>query len=93
MLVCRLRPSMVAKAANAIVSGMVLGLRLQPYEAHLPFLLQFKLDMNLYGMAHMVMRTVEFRKVPESSGVQAGLTLDCLLWCVCERGCVLKRLT
>lgn len=57
---------MVAKAANAIVSGAILSLRLQPYEAHIPFLLQFKLDMNLYGMAHMVLRTVEFRKVPPS---------------------------
>lgn len=62
---------MVAKAANAVVSGAVLGLRLQPYEAHIPFLLQFKLDMNLYGMAHMVLRTVEFRKLP-SSAMHAG---------------------
>ena len=62
---------MVAKAANAVVSGAILGLRLQPYEAHIPFLLQFKLDMNLYGMAHMVLRTAEFRKVPPS-GMHAG---------------------
>lgn len=66
---------MVAKAAIAVVSGAILGLRLQPYEAHIPFLLQFKLDMNLYGMAHMVLRTAEFRKVP-ASGMHAGTHPD-----------------
>jgi hypothetical protein len=59
---------MVARAADAIVSGAVLDMRLQPYEAHIPYLLQFKLDMNLYGMAHMALRVVEFRKAPPAAG-------------------------
>lgn len=63
--VCRLRPAEVAKAAEAVVSGAVLGLKLQPYEAHIPYLLQFKLDWNLYGMAHLVLRAVRFRRDPK----------------------------
>lgn len=46
------------------MSGSVLGLKLQPYEAHIPYLLQFKLDWNLYGMAHLVLRAVSFRRDP-----------------------------
>ena len=61
---CRFRPSLVPKAAEAILSGAVLGLKLQPYEAHLPFLLQFKIDMNLYGMSHIRCRAVQFRRDP-----------------------------
>lgn len=55
----------MAKAAEAIVSGAILGLKLQPYEAHIPYLLQFKLDWNLYGMGHIVMRAVRFRRDPK----------------------------
>lgn len=46
------------------MSGAVLGLKLQPYEAHIPYLLQFKIDMNVYGMGHLVCRAVQFRKDP-----------------------------
>lgn len=38
-----------------------MGLRLQPFEAHIPYLLQFKIDMNLYGMSHLLCRAVQFR--------------------------------
>jgi hypothetical protein len=61
---CRFRPSAVSKAADAIVSGVVMGLKLQPYEAHIPYLLQFKIDMNIYGMGHLVCRAVHFRRDP-----------------------------
>eukprot|EP00892_Ulva_mutabilis_P005116 jgi/Ulvmu1/2977/UM015_0017.1 len=62
--VTMLRPAEVAKAAEAVGSGAVLGVKLQPYEAHIPYLLQFKLDWNLYGMAHLVLRAVNFRRDP-----------------------------
>jgi hypothetical protein len=57
----------VSKAADAIVSGAVMGLKLQPYEAHIPYLLQFKIDMNVYGMGHLVCRAVHFRRDPPPS--------------------------
>jgi hypothetical protein len=41
-----------------------MGLKLQPYEAHIPYLLQFKIDMNIYGMGHLVCRAVHFRRDP-----------------------------
>jgi hypothetical protein len=59
-----MRPAAVAKAADALVSGAVMGLKLQPFEAHIPYLLQFKIDMNLYGMSHLLCRVVSFRRDP-----------------------------
>jgi hypothetical protein len=66
---------MVAKAADAIVSGAVMGLKLQPFEAHIPYLLQFKIDMNLYGMSHVLCSSVQFRREPPghaSAGAPPG---------------------
>lgn len=69
---CRLRPAAVAKAADALVSGAVMGLKLQPFEAHIPYLLQFKIDMNLYGMSHLLCRAVFFRRDPPQDAPPAA---------------------
>ncbi|KAG6430350.1 hypothetical protein SASPL_108415 [Salvia splendens] len=34
---------------------------LQPYESHIPFLLQFLIDYNLYGMGHLHVSKMKFR--------------------------------
>lgn len=41
--------------------GVVAGRRLQPYEAHLPFLLQIKIDLNLAGMGWLRLSCVHCR--------------------------------
>jgi hypothetical protein len=60
----RLKPSSVSKAAEAVVAGAVMGIKMQPYEAHIPYLLQFMMDMNLCGMGLLLCRAVRFRKDP-----------------------------
>ncbi|KAK2976052.1 hypothetical protein RJ640_024780, partial [Escallonia rubra] len=41
--------------------GAVLDKILQPYESHIPFLLQFLIDYNLYGMGHLHVSKMKFR--------------------------------
>lgn len=42
-------------------TGAVLGRVWQPHEAHVPYLLQFKIDFNLFGMGHLVLSRAKFR--------------------------------
>ena len=49
-MLCRYNPTDVARAAKLLQGGGVAGKSLQPYEAHVPFLLQLKIDLNLAGM-------------------------------------------
>jgi hypothetical protein len=45
----------------AVQGGVVSGKRMQPFESHLPFLLQIKIDMNLAGMAWLRLSRVHCR--------------------------------
>ncbi|XP_010674733.1 DNA polymerase zeta catalytic subunit isoform X5 [Beta vulgaris subsp. vulgaris] len=54
-------PHDVSRAANLLLSGAVFEKRLQPYESHIPFLLQFMVDYNLYGMGLMHLVKMKFR--------------------------------
>lgn len=49
-MVRRYNPIDVGRAAKLLQGGGVVGKSLQPYEAHVPFLLQLKIDLNLAGM-------------------------------------------
>jgi DNA polymerase zeta len=40
----------------------------QPHEAHVPYILQFMIDYNLYGMSHVNLKNVKFRRDPENPG-------------------------
>jgi DNA polymerase zeta len=51
----------VARAASLLLAGAVLGKSLQPYESHIPFILQFLVDYNLYGMGHVHISKMKFR--------------------------------
>lgn len=42
--------------------GSVLGRRFQPYEAHIPYSLQFMIDYSLYGMNYVHYSAVKFRR-------------------------------
>lgn len=44
-----LNPSYVNKCADLLIKGKICGRVLQPYEAHLPHILQFFADCNLFG--------------------------------------------
>ena len=48
----RYNPQHVGRASLLLQSGTVMGLRLQPYEAHVPFLLQLKASRAVWVMSH-----------------------------------------
>ncbi|MQM19565.1 hypothetical protein Taro_052570 [Colocasia esculenta] len=54
-------PADVARVAALLLGGSILNRSIQPYESHIPFLLQFMVDYNLYGMAHLHTSKVMFR--------------------------------
>uniref|UniRef100_A0A1D1Y8K7 DNA polymerase zeta catalytic subunit n=1 Tax=Anthurium amnicola TaxID=1678845 RepID=A0A1D1Y8K7_9ARAE len=54
-------PTDVARAAALLLGGSILNKSVQPYESHIPFLLQFMVDYNLYGMSHLHTSKVKFR--------------------------------
>ncbi|GAU11518.1 hypothetical protein TSUD_345080 [Trifolium subterraneum] len=49
-------------------AGAVLDKSLQPHESHIPFILQFLVDYNLYGMGHLHLSKIRFRHpMPDST--------------------------
>ncbi|KAE9593684.1 hypothetical protein Lal_00036393 [Lupinus albus] len=54
-------PQDVARAANLLLAGDVLDKTLQPHESHIPFILQFLVDYNLYGMGYLHLSKMKFR--------------------------------
>ncbi|XP_042428340.1 DNA polymerase zeta catalytic subunit-like isoform X2 [Zingiber officinale] len=60
-------PHDVVRAANILLDGAVLGRNFQPYESHIPYLLHFLVDYNLYGMSHVHSSKIKFRPpLPDS---------------------------
>lgn len=41
------------RTANLLLNGAVLGRTFQPHETHIPYILQFLVDHNLYGMSQV----------------------------------------
>ncbi|KAI3848221.1 hypothetical protein MKX03_003499 [Papaver bracteatum] len=54
-------PHEVARVAKLLLDGAILDKSFQPYESHIPFLLQFMIDHNLYGMGQLHVSKVKFR--------------------------------
>jgi DNA polymerase zeta len=52
---------MMTKIANLLRSGAIMGTKYQVHEAHVPFVLQFFIDYNLYGMGYMNLSSFKFR--------------------------------
>lgn len=46
-------PAFIKRAANLLQNGAILGRVNQPHESHLPYILQFLIDYNLYGMSFL----------------------------------------
>lgn len=61
-------PQDVSRAANLLLAGAVFDKSVQPHESHIPFILQFLVDYNLYGMGHLHLSKIRFRHpIPDSS--------------------------
>ncbi|OLL22088.1 DNA polymerase zeta catalytic subunit [Neolecta irregularis DAH-3] len=63
-----LNPSHMTRLADLFRQGAILERSMQPFEAHIPYLLQFMIDFNLYGCGWINCEEVTFRMpVPEQS--------------------------
>ncbi|XP_051880157.1 DNA polymerase zeta catalytic subunit [Pristis pectinata] len=60
-------PLMVKRVCELLQGGAVMNKSYQPYEAHLPYLLQLFIDHNLYGMNLIHLAAVKFRKTRRKS--------------------------
>ncbi|KAF8038551.1 hypothetical protein BT93_B1173 [Corymbia citriodora subsp. variegata] len=54
-------PHDVSRAAKLLLGGAVFDRSLQPHESHIPYLLQFLVDYNLYGMGLLHLMRIRFR--------------------------------
>ncbi|XP_043488413.1 DNA polymerase zeta catalytic subunit isoform X1 [Polistes fuscatus] len=54
-------PSIIKKVADLLQNGSISNLKLQPHEAHIPFILQFMMDYNLYGMNFINIKSIKHR--------------------------------
>ncbi|XP_015597697.1 DNA polymerase zeta catalytic subunit isoform X2 [Cephus cinctus] len=55
-------PAMIKKATDLLQNGLVLKQSLQPHEAHIPYILQFMIDYNIYGMSTVNVNNVKYRR-------------------------------
>ncbi|EDW31663.1 GL10839 [Drosophila persimilis] len=64
-------PRFVRRAANLLQSGAILSKNFNPHESHVPYILQFMIDYNLYGMSylHVPLEVVKFRRSHEDEVV------------------------
>ncbi|KAK3944003.1 hypothetical protein QBC46DRAFT_416957 [Diplogelasinospora grovesii] len=56
-----LNPAVMSRLADLLQQGAIMGRALQPYEAHLQYLLQFMTDYNLYGCGFIEAIKTTFR--------------------------------
>lgn len=54
-------PAYMSKLSDLLRSGEVMGFEMQPYEAHIPYLLQFLTDFNLKGCDSLNISSALFR--------------------------------
>lgn len=57
-----LNPGLVNKLSDLIRDGKIFGKRVESYETHLPYLLQFSVDFNLFGCSWMDFDQCYFRE-------------------------------
>lgn len=65
------------RVCELLQSGAVMSKSYQPHEGHIPYLLQFFMDYNLYGMNLVNLGAVKFRR-SQSKGKGYYLTYLCL---------------
>lgn len=64
-------PRFVRRAANLLQNGAILNKNFHPHESHVPYILQFMIDFNLYGMSflHVPLEIVKFRRCDASETI------------------------
>ncbi|XP_030377595.1 DNA polymerase zeta catalytic subunit [Scaptodrosophila lebanonensis] len=64
-------PRFVRRAANLLQSGAILSKNFNPHESHVPYILQFMIDYNLYGMSylHVPVEVAKFRRTSDDETV------------------------
>ncbi|KAM7346127.1 DNA polymerase zeta catalytic subunit [Cochliomyia hominivorax] len=64
-------PRFVRRAANLLQNGAILNKNFHPHESHVPYILQFMIDYNLYGMSflHVPLEIVKFRRSDASDEI------------------------
>uniref|UniRef100_A0A8D9BNJ6 DNA polymerase n=1 Tax=Cacopsylla melanoneura TaxID=428564 RepID=A0A8D9BNJ6_9HEMI len=60
-------PYHISKLEDLLLNGAVFNERFQPHESHVPYILQFCMDYNLYGMSYIAFSHVKFRNEKENS--------------------------
>uniref|UniRef100_A0A3P8WNJ4 DNA polymerase zeta catalytic subunit n=1 Tax=Cynoglossus semilaevis TaxID=244447 RepID=A0A3P8WNJ4_CYNSE len=74
-------PQMVKRLCELLQSGAVMNKSFQPHDGHIPFLLQFFIDYNLYGMNLINLGAVKFRRSSnKGKGLRSTIPLICNLW-------------
>lgn len=63
-------PNLIKRAATLLQNGAILSKIYQPHESHIPYILQFLIDYNLYGMSflHVPMNFVWMRQSKNTDG-------------------------
>ena len=46
-------PNLLRRVSNLLQSGKILGKQFQPHESHIPYILKFFIDYNLFGMSYL----------------------------------------
>lgn len=69
-------PRHVRKAAAMVQNGVILNKVFHPHESHVPYVQQFMIDYNLYGMSfvHVPVEILKFRKASEDEILNYGLS-------------------
>lgn len=71
-------PAFIKRAANLLQNGAILGRIFQPHESHVPFMLQFMIDYNLYGMSflHVPYKLVRYRQKTRDAANEFSINGD-----------------
>ena len=65
-----LNPAYMQRLADLLRNGSIMGRPMQPYEVHIPYLLQFMADFGLYGCGWVECQAVTFRApVPDHDSI------------------------
>ncbi|EFN82226.1 DNA polymerase zeta catalytic subunit [Harpegnathos saltator] len=74
-------PAIIKRITDLLQNGVVLNQHFQSYEAHIPYILQFMIDYNLYGMNVINLNNIKYRRslqgtTEESQNKSSMDTLD-----------------
>uniref|UniRef100_A0A1Q3FV46 DNA polymerase zeta catalytic subunit n=3 Tax=Culex TaxID=53527 RepID=A0A1Q3FV46_CULTA len=67
-------PYFIRKATNLLMNGVIMSRVFQTYETHVPYILQFFIDYNLYGMSLMNVPTAAVRERGDGEGQLAKIS-------------------